>query len=244
MKRGYIKIFRKFFEDHEFWKEKRKFSKAEAWMDILKSARWKDEPETLVDSRGAYTLELGDFYISERFLCERWMWSRTKVRAFLNYLIERESILYKKKTTHRTIITVTNLKSYLGWEFGKKTSDQTSEVPVKDQGSTSEVPKKKKVKKEKQDKKVKNIYGEYKKVRLTKEQHTKLIEDFGELKVNDFIQRLDEYLENNPKKSYANHSLTIRNWEKKDKENNGQENGRQSDIGGVRPTPGKYDHLG
>lgn len=92
-------------------------------------------------------------------------------------------------------------------------------------------------------KSAKHIYGEFKKVRLTDDQYKKLIKDLTMVRVKDFIKRLDEYLENNPKKSYANHNLTIRNWEKSDKENNGQGSGRHSDIGGVKPPAGKYDHL-
>lgn len=87
---------------------------------------------------------------------------------------------------------------------------------------------------------IKHIYGEFKKVRLTDDQHIKLLKDFGELRLKDLIKRLDEYLENNPKKSYANHNLTIRNWEKSD---NGQGSNQQSKTSGVRPDPGKYDHL-
>ena len=85
----------------------------------------------------------------------------------------------------------------------------------------------------------KNIYGEYKKVKLTKDQYIKLLEDFGELKLKDFIKRLDEYIENTGK-VYKNHNLTIRKWEKLD---NGQGTNRQNSAGGVRPEPGKYNHL-
>lgn len=66
----------------------------------------------------------------------------------------------------------------------------------------------------------KRIYGEFKKVRLTDDQYKKLVDDFGEAKIKTLIKSLDEYLENNPKKSYANHNLTIRNWDKKDKKEN------------------------
>lgn len=149
MKEGYLGVFRKFF-DHEFWKEKRQYSKAEAWIDLMQCARYGEKPENLLDKRGAYILEYGDVYISSRYLGERWIWSRTKVTKFLEYLEKRESITYKKKDSHRTIINITNLKSYTDWIQGireEKASDHTSEEPVKGQSSDSEKPKKKKEKK-------------------------------------------------------------------------------------------------
>ena len=155
MKQGYLGIFRKFF-DHEFWKEKRQYSKAEAWIDLMQCARYGEKPENLLDKRGAYILEYGDVYISSRYLGKRWLWSRTKVAKFLEYLEKRESITYKKKDSHRTIINITNLKGYTDWIQGireEKASDQTSEEPVESQSSASEKPKKKKVKKDKNEKK-------------------------------------------------------------------------------------------
>ena len=50
---------------------------------------------------------------------------------------------------------------------------------------------------------------------MTDEEYSRLLTDYGEQNVNAFIQRLDEYLENRKDKHYANHSLTIRNWMKK-----------------------------
>ena len=145
MDQGYIGLFRKFFNEHEFWKEKRKYSKAEAWIDLMKDARYKDEPETLFDKRGSYVLEYGDVYISLRYLGERWQWSKNKVRHFLEYLEKRQSISFKKRDSHRTIINIVNLKGYIEWVKGKRDSEGT----VKGQSRDSEGTKKKKVKKEK-----------------------------------------------------------------------------------------------
>lgn len=149
MDQGYLGIFRKFFNEHEFWKEKRKYSKAEAWIDLMQSARYGEEPETLFDKRGSYVLEYGDVYISLRYLGERWQWSKNKVQGFLLYLEKRESILVKKRDSHRTVIHIANLKGYTEWIKGERDSEGT----VKGQSRDSEGTKKKKVKKEK---KVKN----------------------------------------------------------------------------------------
>lgn len=60
-----------------------------------------------------------------------------------------------------------------------------------------------------------HIFGEYKHVRLTEEQHQKLIADFGEEKTAEYIKRVDEYVQQMGK-TYKDYNLTIRNWIGKD----------------------------
>ena len=60
----------------------------------------------------------------------------------------------------------------------------------------------------------KHRYGNFKHVFLTDEDYTRLQADFPDLEKR--IQKLDDYLENNPSKHYANHCLTIRTWANKD----------------------------
>lgn len=57
----------------------------------------------------------------------------------------------------------------------------------------------------------KKIYGEYKHVRLTDNQYSKLVDDYGETVVKDYIKRLDEYIQMKGAK-YKDHNLTIRHW--------------------------------
>lgn len=63
-------------------------------------------------------------------------------------------------------------------------------------------------------------YGEYKHVLLSDDQYSSLIKDFGEDKVKDYIRRVDEYCEQHGK-SYKNYTLTIRNWIRRNREKNG-----------------------
>ena len=67
---------------------------------------------------------------------------------------------------------------------------------------------------EKSEKPKKHKYGNFQHVFLTDDDYQRLAADFSDLP--ERIQRLDDYLENNPSKHYANHNLTIRNWAKKD----------------------------
>jgi len=64
-------------------------------------------------------------------------------------------------------------------------------------------------------KETKHKYGEYKHVSLTDIEYSKLIEEFGEPIIKQYIEKVDEYVEQFGKR-YKNYNLTIRNWLKKD----------------------------
>ena len=73
----------------------------------------------------------------------------------------------------------------------------------------------KEIDKEKEkDRDKKHKYGEYQHVLLSDSDYSKLKEQFPDYEKR--IKNLDEYLENNPKKHYANHYLTIKTWARKD----------------------------
>ena len=79
----------------------------------------------------------------------------------------------------------------------------------------------------------KHLHGEYKHVRLTDKEHQKLLSDYGASVVDDYIRRLDEYIQANGKK-YKDHNLTIRQWIRKDVGTNATVNTEQrSDYEGV-----------
>lgn len=63
----------------------------------------------------------------------------------------------------------------------------------------------------------KHRHGEFGHVLLTDKEFEKLKSDFTN-KYAIMIRELDEYLELHPKKSYANHNLTMRRWEREDRE--------------------------
>lgn len=64
-------------------------------------------------------------------------------------------------------------------------------------------------------KSVKKKFGEYGNVSLTDEQYSQLVKDYGESVMNDYIQRMDEYIQMKGKK-YKDFNLALRNWIKKD----------------------------
>jgi hypothetical protein len=73
----------------------------------------------------------GDVITSEVKLMDRWGWSKTKVRAFLD-LLENDSMLVKKADNKKTTLTLVN---YSVWQ-----DSQTAKEPEKDREETSEEP--------------------------------------------------------------------------------------------------------
>lgn len=114
---GWIKLHRS-VQDHWIYQEKRKFSKYEAWLDLLMMASHKDNKFVLGNE--LYDLKRGEFISSIRKLGERWSWSNTKVTQFLD-LLKKDEMIDFKKDTKKTLITIVNYGVYHDSEEEKKT---------------------------------------------------------------------------------------------------------------------------
>ena len=109
---NFIPLSRKIFE-HKLWTEKRSFSKFEAWVDILKSARFENTEGSILIGYKIIKYKRGQFVASYRFLATRWGWSTKKVGNYLG-LLEDENMIKKEtpKETGQTIITICKYESY------------------------------------------------------------------------------------------------------------------------------------
>jgi hypothetical protein len=125
---GYIKLHRQLME-HKFWRDKRKFSKAEAWIDLIFMANHKDN-KFLLGNQWVKVVR-GSFITSELKLMERWGWSKAKTRAFL-FLLEDDQMIVKKSDRQKTTITIVNYGIYQDY--------QTTEKPQKDHEETTKRP--------------------------------------------------------------------------------------------------------
>lgn len=105
---GWISLHRKVMENPLFT-EKRVFSRFEAWVDILMMVNHEDSKFLL----GSEMVEVkrGQRITSIRQLCERWSWSNTKVRKFLE-LLESEEMVTVKSDTKKTVLTVDKYDFY------------------------------------------------------------------------------------------------------------------------------------
>lgn len=84
---GFIVLSRKMFGgDDPLWPDDREYTRAEAWIDLIQDASWR--PRTRLIDGETVQIERGQLIASQRFLAERWNWTRKRVRGFLD-LLER-----------------------------------------------------------------------------------------------------------------------------------------------------------
>ncbi len=124
-KKGFIKIQRKLF-DNFLWNEKRVFSKAEAWIDLIQSARFEERQEIIQNK--VIEIHKGELPVSRRYLEKRWNWGGTKVSNFIKTL-EELGMVSQRKTKGQTVI---NLCNY-GVFQEVKTSEFEKRIPLESQ---------------------------------------------------------------------------------------------------------------
>lgn len=152
MQKGYIPLFRK-IHDHPFYKEKRVFSKYEAWIDILMEARHKEEPEQILIGMRSIECGYGQSVKSLRTWGKKWSWSPKKVSRFFVLLEEMGQIRHENVTV-TSRITVLNYSKYNIERHGSVT-DMSHEGNTKETQVKHERPTNKKDKKEKNEKELK-----------------------------------------------------------------------------------------
>ncbi|RAI82537.1 DnaD domain protein [Macrococcoides goetzii] len=113
---GWISLHRT-IENHWLYEEDRKFSKFEAWIDILLMVNHTDKKVSLGNE--LVTVKRGERITSLRKLSERWNWSITKVDSFLK-LLESDSMIELKKDTKKTLISVVNYDIYQNLDIKKR----------------------------------------------------------------------------------------------------------------------------
>lgn len=105
---GWISLNRE-IRDHWIFKEKRNFSKFEAWIDLLLLANHQDN-KILMDNK-LIKVEEGSLITSKKKLCERWGWSSTKIKRVFE-LLEEEKMIVVKCDNKKTTIKILNYKKY------------------------------------------------------------------------------------------------------------------------------------
>lgn len=227
--KGWVSVYRS-IKDHWIWKEK-PFDKRSAWLDILLSANHKDN-KVLIGNQ-LITVEAGSFITSEVKLMEQWGWSKSKVRNFLE-LLEQDNMIIKKADRKKTTITVVNWRAFQlleTTERPQKDYEQTMSRPQKDHEQTTERPQKDTNNNVNNENNENNVNNENKKkrtpkpktiqyadaVKMTEEEHTKLIERFGVAETERWIEKLNNYKLSTGKK-YKSDYRTILMWN--DREDN------------------------
>lgn len=104
---GYIKLFRSL--RHCWVWNGEKFSRGQAWIDLLFSANHQDEKVSLGSQ--LFDVKKGSFITSKLKLADRWSWSNTKVDSFLK-MLEQDGMITVKSDTKKTFITIENWELY------------------------------------------------------------------------------------------------------------------------------------
>ena len=148
MQQGWIKIHRKIL-DNFLWEDK-PFSKGQAWIDLILLAN--HENKKIIFDGNAIEVKRGEKITSIRFLSERWGWSTTKTKKFLNVL-QSEKMLTYKSNSKNTVYSIVNYNDYQE----KQEYKNNTEVTQKKHRSNTEVTQKNTNKNDKNDKNDKNI---------------------------------------------------------------------------------------
>src|SRR5699024_1077187 len=81
------------------------------------------------------TVKRGQKITSIRKLCERWSWSNSKVKKFLE-LLERDEMLIVKSDTKKTVITVVNYDFYQSQDYKKRHESDTETTEKRRESDT------------------------------------------------------------------------------------------------------------
>lgn len=131
--KGWIRIHRK-IQEHWLWQEK-PFDKKSAWIDLLLMANHEDK--TILLGNELIEVKRGSRVTSLRQLCNRWGWSNTKVKNFLN-LLEKENMIAIKSDSKKTTITIVNYNDYQKWNDTENDTETTEKRHENDTKTTQE----------------------------------------------------------------------------------------------------------
>lgn len=124
MAKGFIELDRGIFS-HWLWKERRVYSKAEAWLDIVRSARYGMEPHKDLVNGKLIEVNRGEWCASVRFLAERWRWGKSTVHSFIK-LLKKEDMIRTDLRTGENVIIVCNYDTYNRLPDSSRTAASTA----------------------------------------------------------------------------------------------------------------------
>lgn len=115
---------------HWLWKDE-KFTKAQAWLDLLMSACY--QPSEFTANGVLISLERGDIGMSQLTMAERWGWSRGRVKRFLNDLEKHQMAVQRSvqrsvqgSVQRVTVVSICNYSKYQGIEGVNGTTHDTT----------------------------------------------------------------------------------------------------------------------
>lgn len=132
---GWIKLHRS-IQEHWIYTEKRKFSKFEAWNDILLTVNF-TEGKTIIKGK-LIQIKRGESILSLDSWAKRWGWDKSAVRRFLNTL-QKDNMIELKNETITTRLIVCKYDTYQDMRNGdetqmkrKRNADETHLTPIEE----------------------------------------------------------------------------------------------------------------
>jgi hypothetical protein len=107
---GHIHLSRKFFDCDPFWNEDRPRTKAEAWIDMIQMAAWKERRFTI--GQTIELLQRGEFQASVRFLAQRWRWGKHVVEKFLEVCQKGGRLTKRREGQAGAVYLLVNYEQY------------------------------------------------------------------------------------------------------------------------------------
>jgi len=224
------------------YKERRKFSKFEAWIDILMEVQHKDEPQQIIIGNKVLSCNKGESLKSVGTWASRWRWTNSKVKRFFKTLQKSKQIELKNESI-TTRLKVCNYEIY--------NDKRTANEPQADRMRTGCGPDADTDNNVKNDKNgnntainadalqthcVSNASKVKKKhldsVFLSDEEYRILGEKLGDINRKKYIENLDCYIGSKGKK-YKSHYKTILAWWHKDGD---PVSGKNLEYKGAKPT--------
>ena len=120
---GWIKLHRQ-IQECFLWRIKEPFDKRSAWIDLLLLMEHQNK-NLMIDGK-IETIKRGSYMLSIEKLCDRWMWSRNKVKRYLDVL-EREHMIVTRRTNKGTLVSVVN---YCVYQNQEKQCEPPHEPPL------------------------------------------------------------------------------------------------------------------
>lgn len=132
---SYLKLARKQFRAEDdggcpWWHEPRKYSRWEAWQDLIQSAAWRTH--ALMAGGTLVKIERGETPPrSIRFLAKRWNRSVKWVTGFLDLAVEIDRIRVQQSTREGHTYLIVNYESYQGQDTARGTDSDTPRGTVR-----------------------------------------------------------------------------------------------------------------
>jgi hypothetical protein len=141
MEIGWIKLHRS-ITNHWLYTEKRKFSKFEAWNDILLNVNF-TPAKTIIKGKLIY-INRGESIKSLENWGKRWSWDKSAVKRFLE-LLKKDNMIELKSETVTTRLTVCNYDTYQSKEnevetqtIRRRNADETQTIPIEERKEKKE----------------------------------------------------------------------------------------------------------